>query len=50
MLFEVLTLFPDSFPGPLAAGVTGRALGERHDRAPDPSPSGLHARPPSPGR
>ena len=26
MLFEVLTLFPDSFPGPLAAGVTGRAL------------------------
>ncbi|MEO6797549.1 MAG: tRNA (guanosine(37)-N1)-methyltransferase TrmD [Candidatus Dormibacter sp.] len=26
MLFEVLTLFPESFPGPLAAGVTGRAL------------------------
>ena len=26
MLFEVLTLFPETFPGPLAAGVTGRAL------------------------
>jgi tRNA (guanine37-N1)-methyltransferase len=26
MIFEVLTLFPDAFPGPLAQGVTGRAL------------------------
>jgi tRNA (guanine37-N1)-methyltransferase len=26
MRFEVLTLFPDLFPGPLAHGVTGRAL------------------------
>ncbi|MDQ6884619.1 MAG: tRNA (guanosine(37)-N1)-methyltransferase TrmD [Candidatus Dormibacteraeota bacterium] len=26
MIFEVLTLFPEMFPGPLAAGVTGRAL------------------------
>jgi tRNA (guanine37-N1)-methyltransferase len=26
--FEVLTLFPDVFPGPLLAGVTGRALAE----------------------
>lgn len=26
MIFEVLTLFPEAFPGPLAAGVTGRAL------------------------
>lgn len=26
MIFEVLTLFPDLFPGPLAHGVTGRAL------------------------
>jgi len=26
MIFEVLTLFPDAFPGPLAHGVTGRAL------------------------
>ena len=28
MLFEVLTLFPQAFPGPLAHGVTGRALTE----------------------
>src|SRR5438477_6308759 len=27
MIFEVLTLFPELFPGPLAHGVTGRALG-----------------------
>ena len=26
MIFEVLTLFPEAFPGPLSAGVTGRAL------------------------
>ncbi len=26
MRFEVLTIFPDMFPGPLAHGVTGRAL------------------------
>lgn len=26
MRFEVLTIFPDLFPGPLAHGVTGRAL------------------------
>lgn len=26
MRFEVLTIFPDLFPGPLAQGVTGRAL------------------------
>jgi tRNA (guanine37-N1)-methyltransferase len=26
MRFEVITLFPDVFPGPLAAGVVGRAL------------------------
>jgi tRNA (guanine37-N1)-methyltransferase len=26
VIFEVLTLFPDAFPGPLAYGVTGRAL------------------------
>jgi tRNA (guanine37-N1)-methyltransferase len=26
--FEVLTLFPDLFPGPLGRGVTGRALSE----------------------
>ena len=26
MIFEVLTLFPELFPGPLAHGVTGRAL------------------------
>jgi tRNA (guanine37-N1)-methyltransferase len=26
MIFEVLTLFPQAFPGPLAYGVTGRAL------------------------
>ena len=26
MIFEVLTLFPEAFPGPLQAGVTGRAL------------------------
>jgi tRNA (guanine37-N1)-methyltransferase len=26
LIFEVLTLFPDLFPGPLAHGVTGRAL------------------------
>jgi len=26
MRFEVLTLFPEAFPGPLAVGVTGRAL------------------------
>ncbi|MDQ6710566.1 MAG: tRNA (guanosine(37)-N1)-methyltransferase TrmD [Candidatus Dormibacteraeota bacterium] len=26
MIFEVLTLFPEQFPGPLNAGVTGRAL------------------------
>jgi len=26
MIFEVLTLFPEQFPGPLSAGVTGRAL------------------------
>ena len=26
MRFEVLTIFPEMFPGPLAAGVTGRAL------------------------
>ena len=28
MRFEVLTLFPDLFPGPLSRGVTGRALTE----------------------
>ena len=26
MIFEILTLFPEAFPGPLQAGVTGRAL------------------------
>jgi tRNA (guanine37-N1)-methyltransferase len=26
VIFEVLTLFPEAFPGPLSAGVTGRAL------------------------
>ena len=26
MIFEVLTLFPEMFPGPLSAGVTGRGL------------------------
>ena len=26
MIFELLTLFPEAFPGPLSAGVTGRAL------------------------
>ncbi|GAC1478902.1 MAG: tRNA (guanosine(37)-N1)-methyltransferase TrmD [Candidatus Dormibacteria bacterium] len=26
MIFEILTLFPEAFPGPLKAGVTGRAL------------------------
>jgi tRNA (guanine37-N1)-methyltransferase len=26
VIFEVLTLFPEAFPGPLGAGVTGRAL------------------------
>lgn len=26
MIFEILTLFPQAFPGPLAYGVTGRAI------------------------
>ncbi|HUY56678.1 MAG TPA: tRNA (guanosine(37)-N1)-methyltransferase TrmD [Candidatus Micrarchaeaceae archaeon] len=29
MRFDVITLFPDLFPGPLAAGVVGRALEQR---------------------
>ena len=26
MIIEVLTLFPELFPGPLSSGVTGRGL------------------------
>ena len=26
MIIEILTLFPEMFPGPLSAGVTGRGL------------------------